>query len=189
MTELSGRSLKTVGQTGGWAACDPAKKCRMCGRIVALREAGLVARRGSSNRKGADEHEVRWTTCSECRIGLRAYLGTLKVAPRTLRRISRYASVHVRIGELLKAFGVGNRTPPLLIESMAGQRSWKSRLRELRQPPFNWKITPSRYKDSLGRTKCDYVLLEEGRWPVKPRRAARERRKGEQDTETEADVS
>jgi hypothetical protein len=148
-------------------------RCQMCGRIAAKH--GLALAKGKrlwADCGGGDPSSV-WTICLECRDGVRAYLRSLGIRPETLRRVSSFKNAHTRIGELLKAFGVGRPTPSSLISSIADVRSWKARLRELRQLPYSWKIRPRRYKDSLGRTKCDYVLLEERRWPEKPGRAAR----------------
>jgi len=145
----------------------------MCGRTTAKHGITLAL----DERLWADCLEGNrssvWAICLECKGGVREYLRSLGIRPETLRRISSCKGVHSRIGELLRAFGVGRPAPSSLISSIAGVRSWKARLRELRQPPFSWKIGPRRYKDSLGRTKCDYVLLEERRRSEKPGRAVR----------------
>src|SRR5208337_1257460 len=146
-------------------------RCQMCGRTAANHGITLAA----DERLWADgligDSSVLWAVCLECRDGARAYLRSLGIRSETLRRISCCKSVHVRIGETLKAFGVGRPIPSSLISSIAGVRSWKARLRELRQPPFSWKISPHRCEDLLGRRKCGYMLLEEGRWSEKPGRA------------------
>lgn len=165
MTELNRRIPTAAGPPRGRAVGDGSKKCRMCGCTIASPEAGPAEGRVSKDRGRGSGRKVAWATCSKCRAGLRAYLGTLQVRPRALRRIASYASVHVRIGELLKEFGIGKRAPSSLIESTAGQRSWKSRLRELRQPPFGWRIAALRYRSSSGRIRCDYILLRDRPWP------------------------
>ncbi len=105
-----------------------------------------------------------WAICTECKDGVREYLRSLGIRPETLRRVSSRKGVHARIGELLKAFGVGRPAPSSLIASIAGVRSWKTRLRELRQAPFGWKIAVVRRKGSSGRWGSSYVLLRAGQF-------------------------
>lgn len=135
----------------------------MCGRTAAKHGITLAA----DERLWADDligdSSVFWAVCLECRDGARAYLRSLGIRPETLRRISSCKSVHIRIGEMLKAFGVGRPVPSSLISSIAGVRSWKARLRELRQSPFGWKIAAVRQKSASGRWKSCYVLSRAGR--------------------------
>jgi hypothetical protein len=136
----------------------------MCGRSTARHGIALAAeeRPWADGLKG--DSSGLWAVCLECRDGVRAYLRSLGVCPETLRRVSSCKSVHVRIGELLKAFGVGRPAPSSLIASIAGVRSWKTRLRELRQAPFGWKIAALRRKGPSGRWGSSYVLLQAGRF-------------------------
>jgi hypothetical protein len=81
-------------------------------------------------------------------------------------------SVHVRIGELLKAVGVGEHTEPALLEVVADQEDWHKRLRELRYDVIGWKIDPVPYKEG-GRKKVDYILRSWKPWPPDPTGAIR----------------
>jgi len=139
-------------------------KCQMCGRTTSEHGITLVADTSPWVADRACAMEGMWAICRDCSAGLRAYLGSLAISPETVRRASSHSSIHVRIGELLKAFGIARRTPSSLISTVAGQPSWKSRLRELRQPPFNWEVAAVRYKSPSGRLRCDYILLREGTW-------------------------
>ncbi len=134
----------------------------MCGRTTAKHGIALAL----DERLWADCLEGNrssvWAICLECKDGVRAYLRSLGVPAETLRAVSFCKSVHARIGELLRAFGVGHPAPSSLISSIAGVRSWKARLRELRQAPFGWKIAAFRRKDFSGRWRSSYVLLRAG---------------------------
>ena len=82
---------------------------------------------------------------------------------------SLYAkSVHVRIGELLKAVGVGKRTSSQLIEIVANQDDWQKRLRELRYSVIGWEIDTKLYRAESGKKQCDYILRSYKAWPVDP---------------------
>ncbi len=148
-------------------------KCQMCGRTTSKHGVSLVADRNPWTEGGADGAGAVWAVCADCCAGLRAYFRSLQISPETLRRISSHESVHVRIGELLRAVGVGRRTGSSLISFVADQRSWKSRLRELRQPPFGWDIAAARFKSPSGRVKCDYILVRERPWPRDSERRSR----------------
>jgi hypothetical protein len=145
-------------------------KCQMCGRTTLKHGISLLADQNPWAGSGNDGLDALWAVCLDCSVGLRAYLRSLKISAETLRRVSSFRSVHVRIGELLKAFGGARRVPSSLISSVANQPSWKSRLRELRQAPLGWEVAALRYKSPSGRVKCDYMLLREGSLPEKPKR-------------------
>lgn len=133
----------------------------MCGRTTARHGTTLIAdERPWGNNPGEIFGEL-WAVCLECGLGLRTYLRSLKIRPETLRKITSYESVHVRIRELLRAFGVERPAPSSLIASVAGQAGWKSRLRELRQPPFGFKIVASRWREPSGRVQSAYTLLRD----------------------------
>jgi hypothetical protein len=74
----------------------------------------------------------------------------------------------VRIGELLKAVGVGNRTPSPLLEVVADQDDWQKRLRELRYPVIGWDIETKLYKSPSGKKRSDYILRSYRPWPDDP---------------------
>lgn len=142
----------------------------MCGRTTLKHAISLVADRNPRAKSGTDGPGTLWAVCLDCSVGLRAYFRSLKISAETLRQAFSREGVHARIGELLKAFGTTMYVPAALISSIADQPSWKSRLRELRQPPFNWEIAARRRRSSSGRVKCDYILVREGSWPKKPKR-------------------
>jgi hypothetical protein len=85
-----------------------------------------------------------------------------------MTHVTAHKSVHVRIGELLKAVGVGNRTPSSLLEVVADQDDWQKRLRELRYPVIGWDIETHLYKEPSGRKQADYILRDYKEWPENP---------------------
>ena len=160
------RAGRSTRQLGLHPVCE---RCRMCGRSALKDGVLLVLGRSPWAENRSDGSGSQWAICVDCSTGLRAYFRSLRISPNTLRRISSYESVHVRIGELLKAFGVSRPVPSSLISSVADLSSWRSRLRELRKAPFGWKVMPLRRKGPSGRVKCDYILLCEGSLPENPR--------------------
>ena len=85
-----------------------------------------------------------------------------------MKYVTSRESVHVRIGEMLKAVGVGNRTPSVILEIVAGQDDWQKRLRELRYPVIGWKIDTRLYKGPSGKKQADYILRSYKPWPDDP---------------------
>ena len=86
----------------------------------------------------------------------------------TMRKVTSHESVHVRIGELLKAVGVGKRTPSSLLEVVADQDDWQKRLRELRYPVIGWEIDTILHKSKSGKKQADYILKSFKPWAMNP---------------------
>jgi hypothetical protein len=154
----------------------------MCGSTAARHGAILVA---DGNRPGnwgsADEPGEIWVICEECDAGRRGYFNSVNVDAELIRRVTSHKSVHMRIGELLKAIGVGTPVHSPLIEDVAGQSGWKARLRELRYPVIGWEIEARPHSGPFLKRHCDYVLLRHRPWPEDPtgtiRRFEKERRR------------
>ncbi len=151
-------------------AAPPCERCEMCGRSSARHGVVLVTDDCPLYAGARGEVGRTSTVCRDCKVGMRSYLRALGIRPETLRRVSSFPCVHARIGELLKSFGIGKRVPSSAISIVADQPAWRSRLRELRQPPFGWGIRAQRRMDRSGRVRCDYILLEEKPWPEMARR-------------------
>ena len=87
-----------------------------------------------------------------------------------------HKSVHVRLGETLKAFK-GEPVPMDTLEFVANQDDWKKRIRDLRY--LGWKIESSKKKLPGGRVSSYYRLIQSKPWPGDPtaevRRYERER--------------
>ncbi len=164
-------------------------RCQMCGKTVAEDNIKLVV----DHRKprawgGTNDKENLWAICVPCNAGKKAYFTSLNVDDDFMKKVTTHESVHVRIGETLKAVGVGKRTPPEILEVVADQEDWHKRLRELRYPVIGWEIDTVAYKTDSGKKKVDYVLRKWQLWPDDPTGKIRQferdrerRNKGEED--------
>lgn len=77
-----------------------------------------------------------------------------------------HPSVHVRLGETLKAFK-GEPVPAATLDFVANQDDWKKRVRELRY--LGWKIeTFNRKLSKGGRVSSYYRLVKACSWPDDP---------------------
>jgi 5-methylcytosine-specific restriction endonuclease McrA len=149
-------------------------RCQMCGRTVEKHGITLVVdHRKPREWGGTNDIENLWAICEECNSGKKAYFSSLKADPETMKRVMSHESVHVRIGEMLKAVGVGNRAPSSMLQIVADQDDWHKRLRELRYPVIGWEIETLRYKSSSGKTQVDYILKDHKPWPEDPTGAIR----------------
>jgi hypothetical protein len=141
----------------------------MCGRTVSQHGVVLVVdHKKPRDWGGTNDRDNLWAICEECNAGKNAFFSSLHVDAAVMRKAIGHESVHVRIGELLKAVGVGKRTPSSLIDIVADQDDWQKRLRELRYPVIGWEVETKLYKDRFGKKQCDYVLRRYGAWPEDP---------------------
>jgi hypothetical protein len=144
-------------------------RCQMCGRTVVQDGVKLVVdHKKPRDWGGTNNRDNLWAICVECNSGKKAYFSSLNVDADLMKKAITHDSVHVRIGELLKAVGNGNRTQSSLIEVVAGQDDWQKRLRELRYPVIGWEIETHLYKDKSGKKQSDYVLISHKPWPKDP---------------------
>lgn len=144
-------------------------RCQMCGRTVARHGVTLVVdHKKPRDWGGTNDRNNLWAICEECNSGKKAFFSSLNVDADVMKKAMTHKSVHVRIGELLKAVGIGKRTPSALIEVVADQDDWQKRLRELRYPVIGWEIETHLYKDRSGKKQSDYVLQSSRPWPEDP---------------------
>jgi 5-methylcytosine-specific restriction endonuclease McrA len=146
-------------------------RCQMCGRTIDKHGITLVVDHKLPREwGGTNDRENLWAICEDCNAGKKSYFASLEVRPELMRTVMQHRSVHVRIGELLKGFGVDNPVPSYIIEIVSGenQDDWEKRLRELRYPPIGWRIDFKRYKDRVGKSRVDYILREWKSWPDDP---------------------
>ena len=110
--------------------------CGMCGRTVQKHKIALVVdHKIPRGWGGSSDPENLWAICEECNHGKKNLFASIDSA--AMRSAIAHSSVHVRIGELLKGFGVGKPVPSHMIDAVAGQDEWRKRLRELRY--LGWK--------------------------------------------------
>jgi 5-methylcytosine-specific restriction endonuclease McrA len=144
-------------------------RCRMCGKTIDGHNITLVVdHKKPRDWGGSNDRENLWAICEECNAGKKSFFSSLNVSPEIMKKATVHKSVHVRIGELLKAVGVGNRTPSSLLEVVADQDDWQKRLRELRYPVIGWDVETHLYKAPSGKKQSDYILRSFRPWPENP---------------------
>lgn len=116
-------------------------RCGMCGRTIEKHGIALVVDHKIPREWGGKtEPDNLWAICEECNHGKKNLFASVDSA--VMRSAIKHDSVHVRIGELLKAAGVGAPVPSMWLDIAANQDEWRKRLRELRY--LGWVIKASR---------------------------------------------
>ena len=139
-------------------------RCRMSGRTP--QEDGIklhIDHKIPRDWGGKTEEDNLWSLCDECNAGKKNHFASQD--SDLMRKVMIDKSVHVRIGELLKAYG-GKLVPSDLIDFVANRDDWPKRTRELRY--LGWKITVIKRKNDRGRVKAWYRLDESKPWPGNP---------------------
>jgi hypothetical protein len=150
-------------------------RCGMCGRTVEKHGIVLVIDHKIPREWGGNtEADNLWAICEACNAGKKNYFKS--VDAEWMRNVMGHKSVHVRLGETLRAFK-GEPVPAHTMEFVASQDDWKKRVRELRY--LGWRIRSFNRKIAEGRVSSFYQLLESKPWPEDPtgviRRYERER--------------
>ncbi len=144
-------------------------QCQMCGETIEKHFITLVVdHKKPRDWGGTNDRENLRAICEKCNAGKKSLFTSLDASPEIMRKVLGHESVHVRIGELLKAVGVGKRTPSSLLEVVADQADWQKRLRELRYPVIGWEIDTHGRKAASGKKLVDYTLLSFKPWPEDP---------------------
>lgn len=155
----------------------------MCGRTPADDGVKLqVDHKIPKDWGGSDDPENLQPLCEECNRGKKADFATYDEHADKIRKAIGHESVHMRIGELLKAFGDQPVRGDLLqlVASPPGryQEDWQKRLRELRV--LGWVIETTRKREA-GRVRAFYRLKSAPPWPkgvVRSEIRLRERERG-----------
>jgi hypothetical protein len=82
-----------------------------------------------------------------------------------MRGVTNHKSVHIRLGETLKAFK-GEPVDAATLEFVANQDDWKKRVRELRY--LGWEIETFNRRISEARVSSFYRLVKSRPWPIDP---------------------
>ena len=131
--------------------------CCMCARTIVSDWVKLFVEHKRPREWGVSGDLTNlWAVCGPCH-------GVKSTLLSSLRTKIDGQDVHVRIGETLKAVGVGEGTPSWLLEIVADQANWRARLRELREPGIGWEIEARRRRVAYGRILADYILRREGK--------------------------
>jgi len=101
--------------------------------------------------------------CEDCNAGKKNYFKS--VDAELMRGVMGHKSVHVRLGETLKA-SKGEAVDAATMEFVANQDDWKKRIRELRY--LGWDIKTFNRKLPGGRVSSFYRAAKPKPWPVDP---------------------
>ncbi len=122
---------------------------------------------------GRTEPDNLWALCEECNARMNCFR---RVDSGWIRRMKEIRSVHLRLGETLKAFQ-SELVPTAILKFVANQDDWKKRIRGLRY--LGWKIETFNRRVSNTRVSSFYRLVKAQPWPADPtgdiRRDERER--------------
>ena len=139
-------------------------RCQMCGKTVERHGITLVVdHKIPRDWGGTNDDDNLWAICEECNAGKKAHFASLDQS--LMRRVMKHTSVHVRIGELLKA-SRGKPVSSELIAIVANQEDWQKRTRELRY--LGWHIDVTRSTLPSGRVRSSYTVKRFTDWPPDP---------------------
>ena len=143
----------------------------MCGRSTEKHGVVLVAlHEVSCERVGKRISDTKRVVCEACNTGMAGCFALDD--PAWMGAVLSHRSVHVRLGETLKALK-GEPVPPATLSFVANQGGWKTRLRELRY--LGWDIETFNRKLSEGdRVSSYYQLVKSRPWPQDPTGTIRE---------------
>lgn len=151
-------------------------RCQMCGTSPARdSEVQLeIDHKRPLDLGGSNDEENLWTLCRQCNQGKRAFFDSIRGHDDKIAKAIGYPEVHRRLGEGLRAFGIGVEVPSWVLELLASppgnfNEDWQRRLRELRDIGWDYSVTKRREN---GRVVSYYALTRDGGWPVGPIRAA-----------------
>ena len=140
-------------------------RCGNCGRTIEKHGIVLVVDHRVPREWGGETvPDNLWAICEDCNAGKKNYFKS--VDADWMRKVMAHKSVHVRLGETLKAFK-GEPVPAATLEFVANQDDWKKRIRDLRY--LGWKIaTFNRRIAEGGRVSSFYRLVKSLPWPEDP---------------------
>lgn len=138
--------------------------CGNCGRTIEKHGIVLVIDHKIPREWGGlTEPDNLRAICEECNADKKNYFKS--VDAEWMPDVMRHKSVHMRIGETLKAFK-GEAVPAQVMDFVSNQDDWKKRARELRY--LGWKIHVFNRKLPSGRVSSFYKLVKAARWPDDP---------------------
>jgi 5-methylcytosine-specific restriction endonuclease McrA len=149
-------------------------RCVMCGRTALDDDIRLqIDHKIPKEWGGSDDVDNLQPLCEECNRGKKNLFASYSAHTDAIRASIGHDSVHVRIGELLKAFdGDWVRSDVIdLVASRPGdfQEDWQRRIRELRD--LGWEYETRKEREE-GRVRSSYRLTRAAPWPTGNLRAA-----------------
>jgi hypothetical protein len=139
-------------------------RCGRCGRTIEKHGIVLVVDHKIPREWGGETvAENLEAICEDCNSGKKNYFKSIDA--EWMRGVMGHKSVHVRLGETLKAF----KSEPVdaaTLEFVANQDDWKKRVRELRY--LGWDIRTFNRKISDTRISSFYQLAKSRPWPSDP---------------------
>lgn len=144
------------------------QRCDMCGQSPAEDGVRLhVDHKIPREWGGTSDIDNLQALCSDCNEGKKAYFSTFDQHADKIRAAIQDDEPHKRIGELLKSFQpeeIRSDLIELVASAQQYQEDWQKRLRELRE--LDWKITPRKQKDEVGRVRVYWRLDSFEPWPT-----------------------
>lgn len=136
--------------------------CSNCCRSIEKHGVVLVVDYKFPREWGLAQDSV-WAICEDCRIGKKNCFQSVDAS--WIRDLMALKSVHMRIGETLKALKDWT-VPAEMMDFVSNQDDWKKRARELRY--LGWKIDVFNRKLPNGRVSSFYKLVKSAPWPDDP---------------------
>jgi 5-methylcytosine-specific restriction endonuclease McrA len=157
------------------------KRCAQCGKTPLEDGVKLVVdHKVPQEWGGGDEIENLQPLCEECNGGKKSWFATYDAHAGQIREAINYLSVHVRIGELLKAFEgewVFTELIGIVASAQSFQEDYQKRTRDLRY--LGWTIKHQNRYNEGARVRSYYKCTHWEPWPDDPtaevRRIERER--------------
>ncbi len=139
-------------------------RCGRCGRSIERHGIVLVVDHKIPREWGGETApENLEAICEDCNAGKKAYFKS--VDAEWMPGVMGHKSVHMRLGETLKAFK-GEPVDAATLEFAANQDDWKKRVRELRY--LGWEIETFNRRISEIRVSSFYRLVRSRPWPADP---------------------
>jgi hypothetical protein len=139
-------------------------RCGICGRAIEKHGIVLVVDHKIPREWGGETvSENLEAICEDCNAGKKNLFKS--VDADWMRQVMHHKSVHVRLGEALKALHP-EPVPAATLEFVANQDDWKKRVRELRY--LGWDIEAFNRKLAGLRVSSFYRLNKSKPWPPDP---------------------
>jgi len=139
-------------------------RCGLCGRSAEKHGVLLVVgHKGARGWGGETVPDNLESICEDCNSRMKVYFESMDA--KWMPRVMGHKSVHVRLGETLKAFK-GEAVDAATLKFVANQGNWPARVRELRY--LGWEVETFNRRISKTRVSSFYRLVKSRPWPIDP---------------------